>query len=230
MVKYMKFSRTELAQLIDHTLIRSTATRDEVTQLCLEAKKHKFKCIVVNPYYISLACRMLEATGVKIGSTVGFPMGATLPVIKAREAEKAVELGATELDMVMNISAFKSKEYEAVRQDIEAVTDIKRLNPDVVIKVIIETGFLTGEEKPTACKLAEKARADFVKTSTGLFGGKATVKDVRIMRKAVGNRMGVKAAGGIRTLKDALVMIEAGANRIGTSTAVQIIEEIQPQK
>jgi len=215
-----------LARLIDHTLIKPTATKDEVVKLCWEAKKYRFRCVVVNPFYVDLARYVLEASDVKVCSTVGFPIGATLPKIKAAEAQRVVELGAEELDMVMNISAFKSKDYKTVREDIEAVVGVKQTNPNIVLKVIIETGFLTDKEKSTACKLVKEAEADFVKTSTGLFGGGATVKDVRLMRKTVGKEMGVKAAGGIRTLKEALAMIEAGANRIGTSTAVNIIEEM----
>jgi len=225
----MRFSRQELAPMIDHTLIKPTATKDEVIKLCWEAKKYRFGCIVVNPFYVSLARYVLEASDVKVCSTVGFPIGATLPEVKAEEARKVVELGAEELDMVMNISALKSKDYDAVKRDIEAVVSIKHLNPNIIVKVIIETGFLTGREKSTACKMVKEAEADFVKTSTGLFGGGATVKDVKLMRQTVGKEMGVKASGGIRTLKDALAMIEAGANRIGTSTAVKIIEEM-PKK
>jgi len=149
-----------------------------------------------------------------------------LPEVKALEAKKVVELGAEEVDMVMNVSALKSKDYDAVKRDFEAVVNVKRLHKDVIVKVIIETAWLNNEEKATACKLAKEAGADFVKTSTGFFGGKATVKDVTLMRQTVGKDMGVKAAAGIRTLKDALAMIEAGANRIGTSTAVAIIEEV----
>jgi len=222
-------SRHELARMIDHTLIRSTATKDEIIKLCWEAKKYRFGCVVVNPYYVSLARCTLEASDVKVGSTVGFPIGATLPEVKAEEARKVVELGAEELDMVMNISALKSKDYDAVREDIEAVVDVKRVNVNIIVKVIIETSLLTDKEKAAACKLAKEAEADFVKTSTGLFGGGATVKDVRLLRRAVGKEVGVKASGGIRTLKDALAMIKAGANRIGTSTAVNVIEEI-PRK
>jgi deoxyribose-phosphate aldolase len=169
---------------------------------------------------------MLEATEVKVCSTVGFPFGATLPEVKALEARKVIEQGAEEIDMVMNVSALKSKDYDTVKRDIEAVVNVKRLHKDVIVKVIIETGWLTNEEKVITCKLAKEADADFVKTSTGFFGGKATVEDVRLMRQTVGKDMGVKAAAGIRTLEDALAMIEAGANRIGTSTAVAILEEI----
>jgi len=222
----LQISRKQLAKMIDHTLIKPTATKDEVIKLCWEAQKHGVCCAVVNPTYVSLARHMLEATDVKVCSTVGFPIGATLPEAKAFEAEKVVENGAEEIDMVINISALKSKDYETVRKDIEAVVGVKRAHKNVVVKAIIETGLLTDDEKVVACELAKKAGADFVKTSTGLFVGGATVEDVRLMRRTVGKGMGVKAAGGIRTLKDALAMIEAGANRIGTSTGVAIIEEM----
>jgi deoxyribose-phosphate aldolase len=221
----MTISRRELAQMIDYTLIKPTATKDEVIQLCWEAEKYDFGCVVVNPTFVSLARHMLEATDVKVCSTVGFPIGAGLPKVKAFEAQKVVELGAEEIDMVMNTSALKSKDYEAVEKDIKAVLKVKKSNPNLIVKVIIEAGLLTSDEMIKACKLAKEAGADFVKTSTGLLGGEATVKDVKLMRKTVGKDMGVKAAGGIRTLKQALAMIEAGANRIGTSTGVAIIKE-----
>jgi len=220
----MNISRKELAGMIDHTLIAPTATKDDVIKLCWEAQKYGFACVVVNPFFVSLARHVLKATDVKVCSTVGFPVGAGLPEVKAFEARKVVELGAEEIDMVMNTSALKSKEHKAVKEDIRSVLAVKRSNPNIIVKVIIETGLLTDEEKMMACKLSKGARADFVKTSTGLLGGKATVEDVRLMRRTVGRDMGVKAAGGIRTLKQALAMIEAGANRIGTSTAVEIIE------
>jgi deoxyribose-phosphate aldolase len=213
--------------MIDHTLVKPTVTKDDVIKFCWEAEKYGFCCAVVNPVFVSLARHVLEATDVKVCSTVGFPFGVTLPEIKALEARKVVELGAEEIDMVMNVCALKSKDYDAVKKDIEAVLKVKRLDENIIVKVIIETGWLTDEEKVKACKLAKEAGADFVKTSTGFFGGKATVEDVRLMRQTVGEEMGVKAAAGIRTLKDALAMIEAGANRIGTSTGVAIIEEIQ---
>jgi deoxyribose-phosphate aldolase len=225
-VKTLKLSRRELAKMIDSTLITPAATRDDVIKLCWEAQKYGFACAVVNPFYVSLVRHMLEATDVKVCSTVGFPVGAGLPEVKAFQARKVVELGAEELDMVMNTSALKSGDYKAVKEDIKAVLAVKRSNPNIIVKVIIETGLLTDKEKKTACKLCKEAGADFVKTSTGLLGGYATVEDVRLMRKTVGKAMGVKAAGGIRSLKQALAMIEAGANRIGTSTAVNIIEEM----
>lgn len=221
----MEISRQRLAKMIDHTLIKPTATKDDVSQLCKEAEKHGFGCVCVNSAYVSLAKQLLRGTDVKVCSTVGFPFGASLPEVKAFEATKAVENGAREIDMVMNIGALKSGDYETVKRDIETVVDVKRsCDGDLVIKVIIETGYLTDEEKVIACKLAKEAGADFVKTSTGLVGG-ATVEDVRLMRETVGRDVGVKAAGGIRTLKEALAMIRAGANRIGTSTGVAIIEE-----
>jgi deoxyribose-phosphate aldolase len=221
----MTLSRRELAKMIDHTLIKPTASKDEVIKLCWEAEKHGFGCVVVNPFYVSLARHMLEARDVKVCSTVGFPIGAGLPEVKTFEAEKAVELGAEEIDMVMNTSALKSRDYEAVKKDIQAVLKVKKSHPKTIVKVIIETGLLTDEEKIKACRLVKEAGADFVKTSTGLLGGEATVKDVKLMRQAVGKDVGIKAAGGIRTLKEALAMIKAGANRIGTSTGVAIIEE-----
>lgn len=220
----MGISKRELAKMMDHTQVKSIATREDVKRLCGEAEKHGFGCVCVNPTYVSLAAKLLKETDVKVCSTVGFPYGSTLPEVKALEAEKAVENGAREIDMVMNLSALKSRDYETVRKDIEMVVDVKRSCEDILVKVIIETGLLTDEEKVLACKIVKEARADFVKTSTGLAGG-ATVEDVQLMRKTVGKDMGVKAAGGIRTLKQALAMIEAGANRIGTSTAVAIIEE-----
>ncbi|MEM2351470.1 MAG: deoxyribose-phosphate aldolase [Thermoproteota archaeon] len=220
----MTVSREQLAKLIDSTLVKATATKSEVEKLCREAVQYGFGCVVVNPVYVRLAASRLRGTDVRVGSTVGFPLGASILDVKALEAVKAVEDGASELDMVMNLSAFKSGDYELVRRDIEAVASVKRISDDIIVKVIVETPLLTNEEKVTACKIVKEAGADFVKTSTGLFGGGATVEDVKLMRKVVGKDFGVKAAGGIRTYKDAVAMIEAGANRIGTSTATAIIQ------
>ncbi|MEM4701148.1 MAG: deoxyribose-phosphate aldolase [Candidatus Bathyarchaeia archaeon] len=211
--------------MIDSTLVKATATKTEIEKLCAEAVQHGFGCVVVNPSYVRLATSLLEGTNVKVCSTVGFPFGVALPEVKALEAIKAIEDGACELDMVVNLGALKSGDYGLIKQDIRAVVDVKRLFKDIIVKVIIETPLLTTEEKITACKIVKEAGADFVKTSTGLFGGAATVEDVRLMRQVVGKDMGVKAAGGIRTYADALAMIEAGANRIGTSTAKAIIQE-----
>lgn len=220
----MKISRKELTKMMDSTNVKATATKDEIEKLCREAIQLGFHCAVVNPVYVKFASKHLENSNVKVCSTVGFPFGISLPEIKALEAVKAVEEGAEELDMVINLSAFKSGDYEFVKQDIAAVLDIKRLSKDIIVKVIIETDYLSREEKILACKLVKEAGADFVKTSTGLFGKGATIEDVKLMRQTVGNSMGVKAAGGIRTYADAVAMIEAGANRIGTSSAVAIIE------
>jgi len=224
----MEISKKQLARMIDHTLIKPTATKNDIEKLCKEAKKYGFGCVCVNSTYVSLAKQLLKGTGVKVCSTVGFPYGATLPEVKAFEAEKVVEKGASEIDMVINISALKSGDYETVKRDIGAVADVKRSHSDLVVKVIIEIGYLTTQEKIMACRLAKEAGADFVKTSTGLVGG-ATIEDIKLMRETVGKDMGVKAAGGIRTFKEALAMIEAGANRIGTSTGVAIIEEFPKQ-
>ncbi|MEM3697484.1 MAG: deoxyribose-phosphate aldolase [Candidatus Bathyarchaeia archaeon] len=221
----MGISREQLAKIIDSTLVKAAATKSEVENLCRDAAQYGFCCVVVNPTYVKLAASLLKGTNVKVCSTVGFPFGVTLPEVKALEAIKAIEDGASELDMVVNLDALKSGDYELVRRDIRAVVDVKRLFQDVIVKVIIETPLLTTEEKIAACKLVKEAGADFVKTSTGLFGGGATVEDVRLMRQIVGKDMGVKAAGGIRSYADALAMIEAGANRIGTSTAKAIIQE-----
>jgi len=221
----LTLSREELAKMIDSTNVKATATKNEIEKLCKEAAEYGFRCAVVNPVYVKLAASTLKDSSVKVCSTVGFPVGVSLPEIKALEAVKAVEDGAEELDMVINLSAMKSGDYETVKQDIAAVVDVKRLSKDIVVKVIIETTFLTKDEKIIACKLSKEAGADFVKTSTGLFGKGATVEDVKLMRQTVGKDMGVKAAGGIRTYADAIAMVEAGANRIGTSTAAQIIQE-----
>jgi len=221
----MRISRSQLAKMIDSTLLKPTATKDDIAKLCREAKRHGFGCVCINPVYVSLATQLLKGTDVKVCSVIGFPFGVTPPEVKAFEARRAVEDGAREVDMVINLGALKSGDHEAVKRDIEMVVDLKRLYSDLIVKVIIETGYLTSEEKVAACRLVEEAGADFVKTSTGLVGG-ATIEDVQLMRRAAGSNMGVKAAGGIRTLKDALAMIEAGANRIGTSAAVAIIEEL----
>jgi len=214
--------------MIDSTNVKATATKKEIEQLCNDAVKYGFRCAVVNPYYVKFAAKLLEGSNVKVCSTVGFPLGASLPEIKALEALNAVENGAQELDMVINLGALKSGDYEFVKRDIKAVVDVKHVARDIVVKAIIETANLTREEKIAACKTVKEAGADFVKTSTGLFGKGATIEDVRLMRQIVGEEVGVKAAGGIRTYADAVAMIEAGANRLGTSTAVAIIREAPP--
>jgi deoxyribose-phosphate aldolase len=221
----LQISREELAKMIDSTNVKAVATKSEIEKLCNEAVQYGFRCAVVNAVYVKFAAKLLEGSDVKVCSTVGFPFGVSLSEIKALEAVKAVEYGAEELDMVINLSALKSGDYEFVKRDVAAVVDVKRLSGEIIVKVIIETAYLTDDEKIIACKLVKEAGADFVKTSTGFFGKGATIEDVRLMRQTVGRDMGVKAAGGVRTYADAVAMIEAGANRIGTSTAVAIIEE-----
>jgi len=219
-------SREELARIIDSTNVKATATKGDIEKLCEDAVEYGFGCVCVNPVYVKLAATLLKGSKVKVCSTIGFPFGVTLSEIKALEAVKAVENGAEELDMVINLSALKSGDYEVVKRDVAAVVDVKRLSNEVTVKVIIETACLTKEEKVIACRLVKEAGADFVKTSTGFFGKGASVEDVRLMRETVGSDFGVKAAGGIRTYADAVAMIKAGANRIGTSTAVAIVEAV----
>lgn len=213
----------ELAQFIDHTLLKPTATCEEIEQLCKEAAKYGFAAVCVNPVYIPLVARLLRGSSVKTCSVVGFPLGATLPEVKGTEAQTVVRAGAQEVDMVLNIGALKEGNRKLVYRDIEAVCE----GADrAIVKVIIETCYLTEEEKVFACQAAKEVGAHFVKTSTGFGTGGATVEDVALMRKVVGRDFGVKASGGIRTLEDALKMIQAGANRIGTSAGVPIIEEL----
>lgn len=215
--------RKTLASMIDHTLLKPTAEKKDVVELCRQAKEHGFASVCVNPWFVKLAADELKGTGVKVCTVIGFPLGANTTETKAFEAKKAVEDGAGEVDMVINIGALKSGDHEYVKNDIAAVVSA---SGDALVKVIIETCFLTDEEKVTACRLAKEARAGFVKTSTGFGTGGATVEDVALMRKTVGDKVGVKASGGVRSLKDALAVIEAGANRIGTSSGVKIIEEL----
>jgi len=220
----LAISRKKLAKMMDSTVVKPTATKNQIEKLCKEAIQYCFGCVCVNPVYVKMAATLLKDSNVKICSTIAFPFGVSLPEIKASEAVKAVENGAEELDMVINLSALKSGDYECVKKDIAAVVDVKRVSNEVIVKVIIETDYLTDEEKIIASKLAKEAGADFVKTSTGFFGKGATIEDIKLMRRTVGTDMGVKAAGGIRTYDDAVAMIKAGANRIGTSTAVAIIK------
>lgn len=214
--------RKELAKMIDHTLLDASASRERVERLCLEAKSYDVYSACVNPTWVAFALSLLRGSDVKVCSTVGFPLGASLTEVKAFEAAVVVGLGAAEVDMVMNIGALKSRDSVKVRDDISQVVKACKGSP---VKVIIETANLNEEEKVQACKLAEEAGAAFVKTSTGFSAGGATVEDIRLLRKTVGDRLGVKASGGIRTLKDTLDMIAAGATRIGTSRTVQILEE-----
>ena len=224
----MTISREQLAKLIDHTSLKPDATRQDIVKLCMEAKKYNFATVCVNPSYVALAADSLKGTSVKVGTVISFPFGATSSSAKAFETEIAASQGAQEFDMVTNIGALKSQDYQLVLSDISnVVKTAKKAGDGLIVKVILETGFLTDNEKVTTCKLAVEAGADFVKTSTGFGPGGATVEDVMLLRKTVGRQAGVKAAGGVRTLDKAMSMIEAGANRIGTSSGVVIIESFK---
>ena len=213
----------KIAKYIDHTNLKPYATREDIIKLCEEAKKYGFYAVCVNPYRVKLAKEQLKGTDIKVASVIGFPLGATPTEVKVFEAKRALEDGADELDMVINIGALKDKDYDYVKKEIEEVVKVAH-ERGAVVKVIIETCYLTDEEKEIACRLAMEAGADFVKTSTGFGTRGATVEDVRLMRRVVGDKLGVKAAGGIRTYEQALEMIKAGANRIGTSSGVKIVE------
>lgn len=215
----------DLAKYIDHTLLKPDATAQQVLELCAEAERYGFASVCINPNWVGLAASRLKATPVKICSVVGFPLGAHLPEIKALEARRAIREGAREIDMVINVGALKGGDDETVYRDIRAVTEAC-LEGRSICKVIIEAALLTDDEKVRACRLAKRAHADFVKTSTGFGPGGATAHDVALMAEAVrGTRIGVKAAGGIRSFEDAQKMIQAGATRLGASAGVKIIKE-----
>ncbi|WP_226555364.1 deoxyribose-phosphate aldolase [Priestia aryabhattai] len=207
--------------IIDHTLLKADATEEQVTVLAQEAKEYSFASVCVNPTWVKKAAELLkDAPEVKVCTVIGFPLGATTSAVKAFETTNAIENGADEVDMVINIGALKDKNYDLVQSDIQAVVDAAK--GKALVKVIIETALLTDEEKAKVSELAVKAGADFVKTSTGFSTGGATVEDVALMRKTVGLDVGVKASGGVRGLEDAKAMIEAGATRIGASSGVSI--------
>jgi deoxyribose-phosphate aldolase len=213
-----------VSHMIDHTLLKPDATQDQVAQLCYEAKKHSFASVCVNPSYVKLCADLLKDSDVLVCTVIGFPLGATSTEAKAFEAQKALRDGAMEVDMVINVGALKSRDYELVERDIAAVARAVHAG-GAILKVIIEAALLSDEEKVAACQLAKVARADFVKTSTGFGPGGATAEDVALMRRVVGLGMGVKASGGIRTYEDAKKMIAAGASRIGASASVKIAQE-----
>ncbi|OCA84432.1 deoxyribose-phosphate aldolase [Bacillus sp. FJAT-27225] len=212
-----------IAAMIDHTLLKANATRAEITKLAEEASEYKFASVCINPAWVKTAAQLLEKSPeVKVCTVIGFPLGASTPETKAFETRNAIENGATEVDMVINIGALKDGDDELVERDIRAVVEAAK--GKALTKVIIETSLLTDEEKVRACKLSVKAGADFVKTSTGFSTGGATVEDVRLMRETVGPEIGVKASGGVRSREDALAMVEAGATRIGASSGVAIVK------
>jgi deoxyribose-phosphate aldolase len=218
-----------VAAMIDHTLLKPDATRSDIETLCREAAQYEFASVCVNPTWVALCARLLQGSRVKVCSVVGFPLGATTADTKHYETRRAIFDGAREIDMVVNVGALKSGDLRLVQRDIEAVTAPCR-DAGAVSKVIIEAALLTDEEKITACTLAKAAGADFVKTSTGFGPGGATAHDVALMRRAVGEEMGVKAAGGVRDLEAVKAMVAAGATRIGASAGVRIVQESRGQQ
>jgi len=216
-----KITTNYVASIIDHTLLKANATKNDIIKLCEEAKEYDFAAVCVNPYYVSLAKKNLEKTKIKVATVIGFPLGCTTKTVKVIETRDAIANGADEIDMVINISALKSGDEMYVLDEIKT---IREASYGKILKVIIETAYLTREEKIKACKIAKDAKIDFVKTSTGFAPSGATIEDVKLMKSVVGNKIGVKASGGIKDLKTAIDMIKAGATRIGTSSGVSIIK------
>lgn len=219
----MNYSTKQLAQMMDHTLLKADATDEQLQTLCQEAKDFATWSVCINPSNIDRAKEYLEGSDVKICTVVGFPLGQMTSEAKAYETTEAIFKGADEIDMVLNVGRVKDGDFDYVREDIQAVVNAAQ---GKLTKVILETCLLDAEEIQTVCKIAQAAGADFIKTSTGFSTGGATIEDVRLMRETVGPDMGVKASGGIRTLKDALAMIEAGATRLGVSASVSILKEM----
>jgi deoxyribose-phosphate aldolase len=215
---------SQMAKMIDHTLLKAEATKSQVIALCQQAIEYHFAAVCIHPSYVPLCHDMLRATDVEVCSVIGFPLGATLTEVKTYEAEKTIAAGATEIDMVLHVGALQDRDYEWVHDDIAAVAQVCHAN-DAMLKVIIENALLTDEGRIAACYLAQRAGADFVKTSTGFASSGAKAKDVALMRQTVGPGMGIKAAGGIRSYADAIDMIRAGATRIGASAGIKIIKQ-----
>jgi deoxyribose-phosphate aldolase len=224
------FSRVALAKLIDHSLLRPDATEDDVIRACEQAREYHFACMMVLPYWCQLAERRLRGSDVKVGTVVGYPLGATPTAVKVYEAKNALGHGAMELDFVVNLGILKAPDAGLVQRDIEDVVTVAKLSglthdgEDVIVKVIVEVGLTSREEQTRVCKIAKGVRADFIKTCTGLGPRGVTVQDVKFLRQTLGRDLGVKAAGGIRTLEQASALINAGANRLGTSTGVSIVD------
>lgn len=212
--------KQNIANMIDHTVLKAFSSREDVIKVCNEAKEHGFFSVCINPTHIELAKKELEGSNVKVCTVIGFPLGANTSEVKAFETKDAIAKGAHEVDMVINIGALKDKDYELVYNDIKAVVDAA--NKEALVKVIIETCYLTDEEKKIACELSVKAGADYVKTSTGFGTGGSTPEDIKLMRDVVGPNIGVKASGGVRCTEDAIKVIEAGASRIGASASISI--------
>ena len=219
-----EWTKASLAKTIDHTLLKAIGTADQVRELCAEARKFGFASVCVNPVWVPLCAKELAGSGVMVCTVIGFPLGANQSEIKAAEARLAVAQGAHEVDMVINIGAAKAGNWKTVEEDIGAV--VAAAAGKAKVKVIIETCYLSDAEKAKACEAAQRAGADFVKTSTGFGTGGATPEDVKLMKKAVGGKLQVKASGGVRTYHDAILMLDAGADRIGASSGVAIIAEL----
>lgn len=213
-------------QYIDHTLLKPETTRAQIEKLCHEAREWKFAAVCINSYFVKYAVQILQSSDVRVCTVVGFPLGASTMETKRFEAMKAVAEGAKEVDMVINVSAIKSQEWQYVLDDMSSLAQVTH-QQGALLKVILETCLLTDEEKKKACELAVKANVDFVKTSTGFSTGGATIEDVKLMRSVVGPKMGVKASGGIRDLATAQQMIEAGATRLGTSSGILIVQGLK---
>ena len=220
-VQTSEYAPEQLAKYVDHTLLKPEASQEQVKKVCDEARQYKFASVCVNPNYIGYVAQQLAGSGVAPCVVVGFPLGATMPEVKAAETAAVIALGAKEVDMVVNVGAIKTGDWQLVKRDIEAVVGAAR--GKALVKVIIETCLLTDEEKVKVCTVAKLAGADFVKTSTGFSTGGATAEDVRLMRQTVGPDMGVKASGGVRDYAGAVEMIKAGATRLGTSSGVKIV-------
>ncbi|HEM6145978.1 TPA: deoxyribose-phosphate aldolase [Streptococcus suis] len=214
----------KLNKYIDHTILKPDTTQEQVEKILAEAKEYDFASVCVNPTWVALAAESLKDSDVKVCTVIGFPLGANTPAVKAFETKDAISNGADEIDMVINIGALKTGNYDLVLEDIKAVVEA---SGDKLVKVIIEACLLTDDEKVKACQLSQEAGADYVKTSTGFSTGGATVADVALMRKTVGLDMGVKASGGARSYEDAIAFIEAGASRIGASSGVAIMNGAQ---
>lgn len=212
-----------LSSMIDHTILKADATSEMVKSLCEEAREYKFAAVCVNPTHIEYCKELLKDSGVKVATVIGFPLGANSSETKAFETTNAIEKGADEVDMVINVGALKDKNYDLVKNDIEAV--VKAARGKALVKVIIETSLLTDDEKKKVCQLALDAGADFVKTSTGFSTGGATIEDVKLMKSVVGDNMEIKASGGVRDKETAEAMIQAGATRLGTSSGIKIAKE-----
>ncbi|MCQ6559406.1 deoxyribose-phosphate aldolase [Paenibacillus mendelii] len=220
-MEHVRLTGPEIARIIDHTLLKPSSTRDQIIQLCKEAVEHRFATVCVNPYWVPVAYGLLKGTEVGITTVIGFPLGSTTTNAKVAEARDSIANGATEIDMVINLGALKSGELDAVELDIHAV--VQACKGKAFVKVILETGYLTDEEKSAACLISKRAGADFVKTCTGFGPGEASVHDIALMRETVGPDMGVKASAGIRDKSTAEKMIAAGADRLGTSSSIAII-------